>query len=161
MIWRLLNRPIFLFLLTTTAVACQTAGYRVIGPEQAGGPYSVSHFTMQMGGDASGICTAAAHTKFFNESGFLGVCGFILNAEKAGCGDNYIGQQLTDAVFEDSTLLIGETVISKAGFYTLRPSGTTADNVVPTCVRTQTPWRDIYIDSKPTLKYSGYTEIDG
>ena len=142
-------------------VACQTAGYRVVGPKPADVPYSVSRFTMQMGGDASGICTAAVHTRLYDEAGFLGVCRFVLNAGKAGCGDKYLGQRLTDAVFEDATLLIGGTVISKAGFYTLRDSGTTADNPVPTCVRTDKPWRDIYTGSKPTIKFGGFTEISG
>ena len=150
---------IFPLLLATTVVACQTTGYRVVGPRTVDASYSVSIFSMRMEGYDNQTCTAAIHTAFYDETGFLGICGFILNTGEIGCGDGYLGRKLTDAVFENATLLFGETVISKAGFYTLREFGTTADDAVPTCVRTEFPWREIYTHAKPTFKYSAFTQV--
>ena len=104
-------------------------------------------------------CTAAIHTKLYVESGFLGVCGFVLSVGEIYCGDGLLGRKLTDVLFENATLLLGETVISKAGFYTLRDFGTTAADAVPTCVRTEMPWRENYTYSSPTIKFSGYNEV--
>ena len=150
------RKSIFVLLLATSVVACQLTGYRTVGRQPADTSYSVTSFGMRVSGDTRGICTATVHTKIFNDTGKLGICGFILHVGETGCLDGLSSQEFIDEVFERATLMLDEEEISKAGCYTQRDIGTTATGADATCVRIDKTWQESYANANVKFKFDAY-----
>ncbi|MDD9905780.1 MAG: hypothetical protein OXT06_19595 [Rhodospirillaceae bacterium] len=153
-------KSFLLVLFALGVVACQTAGYKNTATQPVDRSYKATGLVLTVSGDSRGQCQITVHTKMFNDSGMLGICGFILYAGEVGCIDGFSSQSFIDEFFERATLHLNDEAITKAGFLTIRGVETTADTVQATCVRTSKPWDAPYANARVSFKGDPYNQYE-